>query len=331
MDTSFRQYKETTTIEMLEFYFSVISRFKWLIIFATVLTALISVAFSVVSSRLPPGKSPLPNIYTGRAILFIQRESGIGLSSVLSSLGVLPAQSGDVGTNSFDYGQVAIKVLQSRPTLDTLIDEFRLRDAGAASNGSRTSARQSFATRSSFAYDRQTGSLSISFSDIDPTLARDVTNRMVTLLEDWFSSTGGSMKVEQKNKLEEKLADVKAQIAALEETVSKFQGEYGVMTPELTLKFSQLTLDLDIQRKVYESLSQEYEIAKLNLETEPMFQVLELAEKPDMKSGPKRGQLCALAVIVAGIASVALAFFLQALGTHGLQPAVRSGVMGKHS
>lgn len=329
MDTSFPQSGEMTPIARLELYFSVILKFRWLVILAAGLTALIAVGFSVLSVRLPPEKSPLPNIYTANAVLLVQKESGIGLSTLLGSLGVLPAPSGDTASTSFDYGQIAIKVLHSRPVVDKLIDEFKPPRWNDASSVSRTMARGAFAARSTFAYDRQTGALSISFDDTDPVVARDVTNRMVQLLADWFSSTGGSMKVKEKNKLEEKLAEVKTEIARLDANVRVFQEQYGVLTPALSLKYAQLTLDLEIQRKIYESISQQYEIDKLDLETEPLFQVLELAETPDEKSGPKRDQLCALAIVLAGLASVALSFFLHAFATRVRQPVVRSQVAGK--
>jgi uncharacterized protein involved in exopolysaccharide biosynthesis len=45
----------------------------------------------------------------------------------------------------------------------------------------------------------------------------------------------------------------------------------------------------------------------------PVFQVLELAEIPDQKSGPSRGLICVIATFAAGFFSVFLAFALNAV------------------
>jgi uncharacterized protein involved in exopolysaccharide biosynthesis len=44
----------------------------------------------------------------------------------------------------------------------------------------------------------------------------------------------------------------------------------------------------------------------------PVFQILELAEVPDQKSGPGRGMLCIIVTFAAGFFSVFLAFVLNA-------------------
>ena len=61
--------------------------------------------------------------------------------------------------------------------------------------------------------------------------------------------------------------------------------------PRLALEFEHLKRDLLVQGKIYEILTQQYELAKLSLEAEePIFQILELAEAPDRKSGPRRSR-----------------------------------------
>ena len=51
--------------------------------------------------------------------------------------------------------------------------------------------------------------------------------------------------------------------------------------PALSLQFARLKMALDIQTRIFESMSEQYEVTKLTLESEPVFQVLELAEVPD--------------------------------------------------
>lgn len=84
--------------------------------------------------------------------------------------------------------------------------------------------------------------------------------------------------------------------------------------PELAYRFSEMERELEVQQMVYKSLRQQYEIAKLNAEGEgPIFQVLELAEAPDVKSGPSRGVLCIVVTMAAFFLSIMLSFILNAV------------------
>jgi uncharacterized protein involved in exopolysaccharide biosynthesis len=83
--------------------------------------------------------------------------------------------------------------------------------------------------------------------------------------------------------------------------------------PDLQMEFNNLTVELDVQRKIYNTLSHQYEVMKLTSEPESAFQIMELAEVPDSKSSPSRTRLVAMVTLGAFIASVGLAFLLHSL------------------
>ncbi len=83
--------------------------------------------------------------------------------------------------------------------------------------------------------------------------------------------------------------------------------------PELAQRFEHLTSALKIQKTIFETLSQQYELTKLSLESEPVFTVLDAAEVPDEKTGPSRGKICMIATLLAFLGSVVLAFLLHSL------------------
>jgi uncharacterized protein involved in exopolysaccharide biosynthesis len=84
--------------------------------------------------------------------------------------------------------------------------------------------------------------------------------------------------------------------------------------PKLALEFSHFKRDLLVQGKIFEILTQQYEITKLNVEGEtPIIQVLDLADVPDLKSGPSRGIICVVTTFVAFFLSVIAAFVLNAV------------------
>ena len=87
--------------------------------------------------------------------------------------------------------------------------------------------------------------------------------------------------------------------------------------PDLQIEFNNLTVELDVQRKIYNTLSHQYEVLKLTSEPESAFQIMELAEVPDSKSGPSRTKIVAMVTLGAFIASVVLAFLLHSLAKIG--------------
>jgi tyrosine-protein kinase Etk/Wzc len=84
--------------------------------------------------------------------------------------------------------------------------------------------------------------------------------------------------------------------------------------PALAIEFSHLQRDLLIQEKIFELLTQQYELTKLQIQgADPIIQVLELAEAPDKKSGPSRGMICIVATLAAFFLSILAAFIIEAV------------------
>lgn len=82
--------------------------------------------------------------------------------------------------------------------------------------------------------------------------------------------------------------------------------------PELTIRFGRLERELRVQARIYEVLTQQYEVARLSADGEQMrMQVLELSEPPQLKAGPSRAMMVIVATFAAGFLSIFLAFFLE--------------------
>ncbi len=82
--------------------------------------------------------------------------------------------------------------------------------------------------------------------------------------------------------------------------------------PDLLIQYTRLKGELSVKRKIYETLAQQYELVKLQVESvPPTFQIYEKATIPEMKAGPNRAKLC---MIVAGTSfffSILLAFIVN--------------------
>lgn len=387
MDANKTTVQEEDEIDLLEL-FGVLFRHKFLIIIATVIAAIAALAFSIISIKLPPEKSPLPNKYKAKALILINEQDGGGLPSILSSSQLGPlAMMASVSSGS-SYGDLAIKLLNSKSILDKIIEKYNLVERYKIEEYFKANSRAKLLDNSDFDYEERTNTVAISFEDYDAVFATDVTNSMIELLDQRFSTIGGNRNLTQKSLLENKLADVLAEMAKVETLIIDFQEKHGVLTvealateqittlaelrsqlilkemeiktysdfskiedpvikrlkserdnmlrmireveegfssyekvmppqkeiPELALEFAHLKRDLFVQEKIYEILTQQYELIKLSLEAEaPIFQVLELADVPDKKSSPSRSLICIITVFIAFFLSIIMSFILNAI------------------
>ncbi len=396
--------QERSFAEIIVQYLAILISYRWLIIIGVFLAAVFAVLYSLISLALPSEESPLPNVYVASSVLIMQQEEASSLTSAISSLGITPPEGFGGSSRGFDYASLAIKILQSGAILDTLVDEFDIVEKYGITKSIRSSSREAILNQAEFTYERDTRALTISYQSIDPIFARDVVVRMVELLDEWFSTRGGTSRLKQKKLLEEKLTDVSAEISRLETKVREFQEKHGVMTvdelarsqsqilgdlrsklmlkeieiknysdfsriedpvlarlkserenlvdqinaietgfsdsgssaipaksklPEIALEFNHISTALSIQRKIYEALSQQYEIAKLYVESEPIFQVLEPAEIPDRKAGPSRVKLCTYAVFISFFSSVLLVFIISYFKKLRKKPNILKNLLGR--
>lgn len=91
-------------------------------------------------------------------------------------------------------------------------------------------------------------------------------------------------------------------IEEFESGFSEYQGMFPAQQelPAIALEFSHMERDLALQERIYSTLMQQYEIINLSLEgEEPLFQILERADVPDLKTGPRRS-IIATAITFAG-------------------------------
>ena len=301
--------------------FAVLLHYKLMIIIISVLAAVASVVFSVVSMKLPPEKSPLPNVYTPEAQMLIKESSsGGGLSSALASsgLGSLAGLAGvSVGGGSTN-SSLATYLAYSNSLLDTITDEFGLIEKYEIEEHVRASSRKLLKKKLAVSYDSDTGIFSVAFTDIDPEFAKSVVNFVVDWLSNKFDELGLDNNKIQKENLERNIQSSYNEILRIEREVKKLGASVGYGNnawdiPSITTGSAKLQLELDAQKQVYTQLKSQYELLKVQMQSDvPIFQILERPEIPDLKSGPSRGKLCIIVTFAAFFISVFLAFALNA-------------------
>ncbi|POQ98357.1 hypothetical protein AU468_13450 [Alkalispirochaeta sphaeroplastigenens] len=93
--------------------------------------------------------------------------------------------------------------------------------------------------------------------------------------------------------------------------------------PELSVRFGRLERELRVQSRIFEVLTQQYEVARLSADGEALrMQILELSEPPQLKAGPSRALLVIVATFAAGFFAVFLAFLLEFINNLRRDPEV---------
>ena len=124
--------------------------------------------------------------------------------------------------------------------------------------------------------------------------------------------------------LQQVLAGLRVQLAKVERNSVQGRGDIMVPTgklPETGLEYLRKMRELKYQETLFELLSKQFEIAKIDEAKEAaLIQVVDKAMVPEKKSKPKRSLIVILATLMAFFLSVLLAFFREASARASLDP-----------
>lgn len=313
-DSSSENNDEISLIDL----FAVLLKRKWMIIIITMLAAVFVFVYSVISLKLPPEKSYLPNEYTVTANMLIKDSdsSGPSLSGTASAAASMMGINLSSGGSS--VSSLVLYLTSSNPFYDAIAQQFDLYTKYEFKKSPVANTRNALKKVISTNYDADSGVFSISFKGIDPEFAVQVVNYSVDWLSNRLEELGVDTNLITKENLEKNLdiswneiIKLTRQIADLQDGVA--QGKF-VWSKDLTIEQNKLELELSAQKSVYTQLKSQLELLKVNMQTEtPSFQILERPSIPDIKSGPSRGKLCIIVTFAAFFISVFLAFLLNAI------------------
>ena len=286
-----------------------IIRHKKIIIAGTLGVIVVVTMLIVISRLLPSDQSFLPDVYKPQAVMLVNTEDTSGISSMLGSSGLssLAGMAGiSVGSN---YGELSVYIAQSYSVLDALIGKFGLVDRYKIKKSPKTDARKALLKHYTAQYDDKTGLLTISFEDRDPQLACDLVNYAVSLVDQRFTMIGGNRNLTKKEQLEQKLADVQAEMSRLEGAIQDFQKKHGMLTVDIAASEQVQTLaqvrselimkDMEIQTYGDMAKVQDPAFMRLKAERENLSNLLDQLEKgsdQNSKLLPSQRELPALAI-----------------------------------
>lgn len=305
---------------------------KWFIIGITGLVMVGSVVYAVISKKLPPEKSFLPDMYTSSAMMLIGGDSNKGNSMLnqlaASGLGNLAGLAGLGGMGGSNYSKLAVYLAGSDSFLDALIQEFDLINRYKIQKFPKTESRKLLKKRLTATFDDKSGIFSLKFKDIDPVFAQRVVEFAVSYYEQRFAEMGLDKHKLEKEGLEKSLQAALNEIKRLESEAAGLERKtinaYSTV-PSIALDATRLTREIQVQEQIYAQLKSRYELLKIEMASEiPVFQVLDYPQVPEMKSEPSRGKLCIIATFAGFFFSIFLAFLLNALQEIRRDPAARA-------
>ena len=315
--------------------FAVLWRRKVMIIVITLLGAIGAVVYSLISIKLPPEKSFLPNYYTPKALMLIDnKSSGGGLSSMLGNMGGLASLAGFSMSSGSNFSDLAVYLIETNSMLDSIVDEFDLIRKYKIIDTPRTTSRKILKQSLKAEFISGSGVFSISFTDIDPVFAKNVVDYCTVYMDKRFDELGLDKNKIQKENLELNITNTFQEIIRLEGENRRLEqsvasAPFSGRLPAITTDMTRITLELDAQKQLYTQLKVQYDLLKIEMASErPVFQILENAEVPEKKSGPRRGMLCIIVTLAAGFFAVFLAFVLNAINSIRNDPEAMAKLKG---
>ena len=300
-------------------------------------TGVISVAVFVyvfVGKKMNPEKSFMPDVYTSTAFMRIadgNNASGSALTSMLqqSNLNNLMGLGDNVGNTT---QQLALYLAESNSFLDIIAGELHIAEKYKIKAFIKTETRAMVKALFKVKMDEKSGVFSLAATHIDPEFAQKAVLVAVDYYEKRFAELGLDKKVREKENLERSLEQSFNEIKRLEQAVGSLENKISQSGggKGIALAMEQIKREISVQEKVYGHLKAQYEILKIELASEsPVFQILDMPEIPEKKSGPLRARICIIAFAAGLFFSIFLAFLLNALQEVRRDPTVQAKFLRK--
>lgn len=196
-------------------------------------------------------------------------------------------------------------------------DLVRLLDArGARPEDRREAAIRLLSARAKVTRELKTGIVRLEVRMPSASLAQQVANRMLELLDHYNREVLRSQASAERTFVEGRLADARQELSASEDRLLAFlqkNRDYR-NSPELSFTADRLERDVALRQQVVTSLAQSYEQARIDVvRNTPVITVVERPEAPVRRNA--RGTV--LAALLGGVAGCAVALFLV-LGSQAL-------------
>lgn len=305
---------EISLIDLL----AVLLKRKWMIIGVTLFAAIFVVILCIISLKLPPEDSFLPNEYKINANMLINDDSSSGFSSSGSMAAAASMFGINLGSGSSTTSDLVIYLATSNPFLDSVAQTFDLYSKLEPGTKSPVATvREELLKKFATEFDSASGVLTISYTDIDPEYAVKVVDYTVDWISDKLTELGVDNNKITKENLEKNIDISWNEVIRITNEISHTSNSqiWNTSSGQRSgIEQQKLMLELEAQKEVYTQLRTQLELLKVQMQSEtPKFQILERPSVPDKKSKPSRGKLCVIVTFAAFFISVFIAFLQNAI------------------
>ena len=214
-----QQYYQDDEIDLLDLLI-VIAKHKKLIIWLTVLFAVLSITYALLAT---------PIYRATTRILPPTSGSSSQISSLISQAGI-PSFAAGFATDALGIktpGDLFVGLTQSRTIEDALIGHFGLMQKYEAEN--MDMARTNLANVTVATTDTKTGFISISVEDKDPAFAAELANAYVDELQKFLDSVAISNVSQQRLFLEKQVKETQERMLKAENDLAEYQKNTGIL------------------------------------------------------------------------------------------------------
>ena len=161
---------------------------------------------------------------------------------------------------------------------------------------------------------KKTGLITVSVLSEEPKLSKDIVTYIAEALISYINDVQGKRAGENRQFIEERIAEASAQLEKSEESLKSFREENRSIkdSPELQMQLERLMRDAEVNKQVFITLKQQYEIARIEeVKEAPVVNVLDEGREAVEKDWPKRFFICCSISILLCIIFVIFLLFIR--------------------
>jgi len=160
---------------------------------------------------------------------------------------------------------------------------------------------------------KKSGLITVSFLAEEPKLTRDIVNFISDAITQYVQKVQTKRTKDNRKFIEERMAEVSETLAASEEKLKRFREENRSIqnSPELQLQYERLLRDLEVDKQVYITLKQQYEISRIEeVKETPVVNVLDEGREAVEKDWPRRKLNVILGMFITGMITLTITLIL---------------------
>ncbi len=285
------------------------------------ITVLVFGVLSVVYALLAT-----PQYDTSTKVIY---ESAEGSGGAGGQLGALAAMAGmGFGAGSSDISSYLQDILNSSSFLEpilkkewqieendttkmTFFEHWKVEPDSTKENWERIllqSSIEGLQKMIAYSVDKKTGIITLTTSAQTPYLSYQLNNYVVDELNRVILTKLNTKSSVNREFIEQNMINAKKELEKSENALKMFKQRNAIsMSPNLILEEARLMREVEVEQKVYLTLRQQYELAKIDEQKDiPVISVIDEAKIPYLKAKPQKKKI----VLMAGVGGVFVGIFL---------------------